>query len=299
MGGEGEVVFRFLAVGVIGLCLLGVAAAAPPSIYKGLAKHLIPSADDAGYAQVVSQSGRPLTSRPKPGLLSSWTASYSGGTNDNGIPNSGVGTVGVMVFRTEAAAKAQYEGICVGCDHQRFHGWQLQCMKLQRAGECGHPMPQCSGCSFTSSLTLLARCRNIVVAEANVGSRYGSKAILSAVGDHAVTGGMTACGASSASTPLPPTGSVYWSESQAEENVIRSVKIPACNVSSSTNCAGEPGLVVDTANCRGSDERDSTFTYSRFTCEITVAYYHGGDPLARGHIAVYPTGPTTLRWKII
>jgi hypothetical protein len=60
-------------------------------------------------------------------------------------------------------------------------------------------------------------------------------------------------------------------------------------------CRVLPAQGVVSAQCRGLDEKPGTFTYSRFTCDILVGY--GGR--FRGRIAVWPTGPTTLCWKLI
>ena len=99
----------------------------------------------------------------------------------------------------------------------------------------------------------------------------------------------------------------YWSESRAESIVLQKVKIPDCWFSDDNRCANPPGPFwanggprwkLQSADCTGADEYRSSFKFRRFTCKIVVADYYG-RPLANGVVAVYPTGPMTLRWKLL
>lgn len=73
--------------------------------------------------------------------------------------------------------------------------------------------------------------------------------------------------------------------------VFAKVKIPSCNVyPDNPNCGTRAPYRVVSAECRGLDEKQGTFTYSRFTCEIRAGY--SGN--IGGRIAVWPTGLTTL-----
>lgn len=96
-----------------------------------------------------------------------------------------------------------------------------------------------------------------------------------------------------------------WTASQAERLVLQKVRIPFCRVFPNENdCAnGRPipgshgtrgGYRVASASCVGTDEIGSSFRFPRFSCEVVTAQYP-----RQGHIAVYVTGPTTFRWKII
>ena len=76
--------------------------------------------------------------------------------------------------------------------------------------------------------------------------------------------------------------------------VVSKVRIPYCNVyPEQANCRLEPPFFVNSAECSGLDEKPGTFTYSRFSCNIRA----GTSGRIGGKIAVWPTGPTTLRGK--
>jgi hypothetical protein len=119
--------------------------------------------------------------------------------------------------------------------------------------------------------------------------RFGKTALGSALVVLAVA-------ASSSAATAPPQW--RWSESHAEAVVMAKVRIPYCNVyPSSSQCPEGPnaiGFQLQSADCTGAGEYRATFTYTRFTCKIVV--YNG---YAKGRIAVYPTGRSTLRWKIL
>ena len=79
--------------------------------------------------------------------------------------------------------------------------------------------------------------------------------------------------------------------------VVSKVKIPACNVDGRGLDVWDAGRVPgrQLPSCRGLDEKPGTFTYSRFTCDIRAGY----QGRIGGRIAVWPTGPTTLKWRIL
>jgi hypothetical protein len=283
MGALRKVGTAALAAGVLVLLVAAVAgAAAPPKLYKSTARSLLPSAAQAGYDTVSSQSPKPLTSHPKPGLLSSWSRVYE--RSGLVLP---VESLGAMVYRTEASAHAQYADACSGCEAMRFHGWP---MKRKSAPDTS---------TGENVITVIAQCRNVVLAattstRANLSATTPPlRAALDAIFSTAYARGMTPCG--SAATPIPPTGTYYWSESEAEGLVVKLVKIPYCNAfPSDSGCAGQAPVHLQSATCTGADEKGTTFTYSRFTCEVVI---YGG--YAHGRIAVYPTGPQSLRWKLL
>jgi hypothetical protein len=101
---------------------------------------------------------------------------------------------------------------------------------------------------------------------------------------------------------LPGVGSAapskkwYWSETQAEALVVKKVRVPYCRVfPDSPTCPGDRVLMyLESADCVGADELGSSFKFNRFRCQVVINYGY-----AKGRIAVYVTGPTTLRWKII
>ena len=57
---------------------------------------------------------------------------------------------------------------------------------------------------------------------------------------------MAACDRKGSSAPPPKTGSNFWTESQAEDNVISKVRIPYCNIDSA-----DPECTVKAAQGRG------------------------------------------------
>jgi hypothetical protein len=99
-------------------------------------------------------------------------------------------------------------------------------------------------------------------------------------------------GTASAATPKK----WYWSETQAEALVVKKVRVPYCRVfPDSPTCPGDRVLMyLESADCVGADELGSSFKFNRFRCQVVINYGY-----AKGRIAVYVTGPTTLRWKII
>jgi hypothetical protein len=99
----------------------------------------------------------------------------------------------------------------------------------------------------------------------------------------------------------------YWTQSRAETTVLQKVGIPECWVWPDNRCDNPPGpywanggarIKPRTADCSGTDEYQSSFKFNRFTCKIVVTDYYG-TPAARGTIALYPTGATTFRWKLL
>ena len=54
------------------------------------------------------------------------------------------------------------------------------------------------------------------------------------------------------------------------------------------------GYSLKTANCVGSDEKGSSFTFARFRCKVVTE----GD-IADGRIGVFVTGPAKFRWLIL
>jgi hypothetical protein len=99
----------------------------------------------------------------------------------------------------------------------------------------------------------------------------------------------------------------YWTQSHAETTVLQRVKIPTCWVWPDNRCDNPPGpfwangggrVKPATTDCSGADEYHSSFKFNRFTCKIMVADGNG-VPAARGTIALYVTGATTFRWKLL
>ena len=91
----------------------------------------------------------------------------------------------------------------------------------------------------------------------------------------------------------------YWSESRADAVVVANVRIPFCRVYPGDNecpvgSMKNVAIRLDSADCSGASEYRSSFTYNRFTCEV-VTYNNG----ANARIAVYVTGRSTFRWRVI
>jgi hypothetical protein len=253
--------------------LVGVTAAASPALYKGPAQRLMPSAVDAGFEEITSQAGGGSRA----------SASYRGSQ-----PGQGTGKVAVRVFKSEAAAKTSYAAACQGCQARSSGSWKYK-RRIEPA-----PDPR------TKTVTLVARCRNLRVdtTKTAVGTDESltkqSRLVIDDIFVKARSLGMSPC--SGTGQPPPATGTYYWSESYAEEVVVKKVRIPYCNVfPDDPQCRVQSPFPVVDAQCRGLDEKPGTFTYSRFTCDIRVGYYGR----ISGRIAVWPTGPTTLRWEII
>lgn len=250
-----------------------VVGAAPPSLYKSSAKRLIPTAAEAGFDQITSQSDSPKRA----------TASYER-LSQRGVATA---TVTIRVFLTDAAAKESYDASCPGCELRSFNGWRYKRLFEQTT------------VTTPGALKLVARCRNVRVdwvtapAGKESSTRTSKLMIDEAIFAKAVRLGMTTC----AGTPKPPptTGSYYWTENHAEAIVLQKVWIPNCVVNpDDPQCRGRNAWGLRSAECRGLDEKPGTFTYSRFTCEIVVFGVN-----LRGRIAVWPTGPTTLRWRLL
>jgi hypothetical protein len=78
--------------------------------------------------------------------------------------------------------------------------------------------------------------------------------------------------------------------------VMSKVKIPACNVDGAgSTCGTQAAYRVVRASCRGLDEKPGAFTYSQFERDIRAGYKRR----IGGRIVVWPTGPTTLEWRIL
>jgi hypothetical protein len=117
---------------------------------------------------------------------------------------------------------------------------------------------------------------------------------------------LTASVLASASSAAPPK-KWYWTEARAETLVQEKVGIPDCWFSGDSRCDNPPGPYwasggprwkPASADCTGADEAGTSFKFGRFACKIVIADYYG-KPLARGIVAVYPTGASTMRWKLI
>lgn len=278
MGEHQTALLRGLSTAIVAGLVLGTFApdsttAAPPSLYKGSAQRLMPTAAEAGYAEITSQAG----------TGSRASAIYqSPGTTPRSMK------IAIRAFKTEAAAKASFEAACAGCS-LRQGSTGPGAWKYKLRVEPG------------VNVMLVARCRNLRVdttmatTATNPHTIAGpSRRVIDGIFVTAMKIGMSPCGGTG--SPPPTTGSYYWTESYAEEIVVSKVRIPYCNAyPTDPQCRLGSSLRVVSAQCRGLDEKPGTFTFSRFTCDILVGY--GGR--IRGRIAVWPTGPTTLRWEII
>lgn len=273
---------RLLRLGSVGvftcaaipLVAIAAGAAAPPSLYQGPAQRLLPSAAELRM-EMTSLAGAAARA----------TASYTGTSPDR------TATISVQVFKTEAAARTSLDSArCEGCELGSFKTrWKYK-LGLQPAGD-----------GTSTTVTMIGQCRNLrtditaTLPFGRIALTAWPRQVTDSVFVKAERLGMTRCG-QTRTTPAP-TGRWFWTESYAEAMVIKKVRIPGCNVyPENPNCdriAGAP-FRLGRAECRGLDEKPGTFTYSRFTCEIVL--YNGQ---ARGRIAVWPTGPTTLRWRIL
>jgi hypothetical protein len=262
-----------LAVAIItSLGIAGSSAGAPRALYKGSAQRLMPTAAETGYTEIASQAGT--------GSRASATYQTPGTT-----PQSM--KVAIRVFKTEVAAKASFDAACPGCALRNSRIWKYK-LRLDL------------GADRNNTVSLVARCRNLRVDTAmatratNPHTIAGpSRRVIDGIFVKAMRLGMASC--EGKGTPPPTSGTHYWTESFAEDMVIRKVRIPHCNVyPDDPNCRLGGSFSVISAECRGLDEKPGTFTYSRFTCEIVLF-----NRTARGRIAVWPTGPTTFRWEII
>jgi hypothetical protein len=267
-----------------------VAMAAPaPSLYKGTAKRLVPTLAQEGYGHI-SAAGKPAPA--KPGLVSSWTVEYR--DDDVMLGEEGFD---IMVFRSEAAAGAVYAKSCTaGCDAMRFDGWHFK-RRFTPATNGTDPR----------TIAIAAQCRNVIVGVARVALDNRDhlttrvKLTIDGIYKHAASFGMTRCGSS---VPPPSIGTYYWGEAQAETAVVKSAKVPYCKVQpTDPDCAGGPPYALQSAACQGSNEKDTTFTYARFSCRVVAGYISRQSGLeivlGTGTLAVYPTGPSTYRWSII
>jgi hypothetical protein len=108
----------------------------------------------------------------------------------------------------------------------------------------------------------------------------------------------------SAAQPATPK-KWYWTEDKTEAAVIAKLKIPSCRVyfPDPANCGANrqplpgrhpPGFTIGQAQCTGSDELRETFTFARFRCRTQARYAR-----YQATFAIYPTGPTAFRWKIL
>jgi hypothetical protein len=264
---SGVIVFAF--------ALSGSSAAATPSLYKGSVQRLLPTATQAGYEQITSQSGSGSRA----------SATYQ----TPGAPPRYM-KIAVHAFRTETAAIASFNAACgSGCSLRKVAaGWKYK-LRVDLATD------------RNNTVAIVARCRNLRV-DTMMNTRATnpheiakpSLLVIDSIVIKARQAGMSPC--QGIGTPPPTTGTYYWSESYAEQRVISKVRIPYCNLyPNDSQCRLLPAQGVVDAQCRGLDEKPGTFTYSRFACEILVGY--GGK--FRGRIAVWPTGPTTLRWQLI
>lgn len=266
---------RLFVLSIIGgLALTGISGAAIPSLYKGSAQRLLPTAEETGYAQITSQAG---------------SGSRASATYETPGTRPGNFKLALRVFKTEPAAQASFNAACPGCQLRSTGSGSWKYKQRLELGADGN------------MLTLVARCRNLRVDTAQRvygtnphGLTGSSVRIIDGVFQKARGLGMSPC-AGVGSTP-PTTGTYYWSESYAEDMVVSKVRIPACNVDGAgSTCGTQSPYPVVSAACRGLDEKPGTFTYSRFTCDIRAGY----QGRIGGRIAVWPTGPTTLRWRIL
>ena len=262
---------------VAGFVLAGPTGATPSALYRGPAKRLIPTATEAGYDRVTSQA---VSSKRA-------TANYEGTHVSGSGTGIATGTVAVTVFRTEAAAIAKWSTACPGCELRSFNKWRYK-REFQMATDQPNRI-----------VRLVARCQNLMAETTRTAidskehlTRVSKLMIDEAIFAKAVSLGMTPCGGKS--TPLP-TGKFYWTETHAEDTLLRKLVIPHCTVyPSDPECRGKVGVGIRSAECRGLDEKPGTFTYSRFTCEVFLFGIN-----VRGRVAVWPTGPTTFRWQLI
>lgn len=256
------------------LVLTGTSGAAAPSLYNGSAQRLLPTAEETGYAQVTSQAG---------------SGSRASATYETQGTRPGNFKIALRVFKTEPAAISSFGAACSGCQLKSTASGSWKYKQRLDLGVDGN------------TITLVARCRNLRVdtTMTPVGTNPhvvagSSVRIIEGLFRKARGFGMSPC-AGVGSSP-PPTGTFFWSESYAEDMVVSKVRIPACNVDgASSTCGTQAPYRVVNAACRGLDEKPGTFTYSRFTCDIRAGY----QGRIGGRIAVWPTGPTTLRWQIL
>jgi hypothetical protein len=280
------IVLTFIAA----LAVAAVATASPaPSLYKGTAKRLVPTLAQEGYGHI-SAAGKAAPA--KPGLVSSWTVEYR--DDDVMLGQEGLD---VMVFRSEAAADAVYAKSCTAdCDAMRFDGWHFK-RRFTPATNGTDPR----------TIAIAAQCRNVIVGVARVALDNRDhlttrlKLTIDGIYKRAASFGMTRCGSSA---QPPSVGTYYWAEAQTETAVVKSAKVPYCKVEpNDPDCAGGPRYGLQTAECRGSNEKGATFTYARFSCRVVAGYISRQSGLevvlGTGTLAVYPTGPTTFRWSII
>lgn len=265
-----------VAVATVTAAVVAAAAfAAGPGLFNGSAKALIPHR--AG-ATITSQSV-PKFSHPKPGMRSSWSATYSDGVS-----------LLAAVFSSEAAAKNSYASNCGGCDTGTDPtGWHYK-----------HAYDAASGTN-PAVATVVGWCHNVVVAAsdahgAGIALTTAARDEANQVFARAIILGMSPCQTTSA---IPPKTKVYWSENQAEAVITARLHVPNCDVfPDQENCDRQAPWRVSSAKCTGADERNGSFTYSRFSCDIEVDDGNGA-PIAQGRIALYPTGTTTFVWKLL
>lgn len=264
-----------VAIAVLGvLAVAGDVTAANPSLYKGPAQQLMPTAEEARSAQITAQSG---------------SGARASATYETPGTRPGYLKVALRVFKTESSAKSSFDAACPGCP-----------LKSTGSGSWKYKQ-RLDVAASGNTLTLVARCRNLRVDTTQTvygtnphGLTSSSVRIIDGVFRKARAAGMSPC-AGVGSTP-PTTGTYFWSESYAEDMVVAKVRIPACNVEAAgSDCGTQAPYRVVSAECRGLDERPGTFTYSRFTCDIRAGY----QGRIGGRIAVWPTGQATLRWRIL
>lgn len=264
----------FCAVAVLAASIFTGPASAAGDPYTGSAKALALSPAEAGFASIVSVNSRPRAAGILPGLRSSWTTVYA---RPAASPNAGTAMINILVYKGEKAAAAQYKAMCLtpDCSHRIDpNGWRY---KRQTTRE---------------KATVVGLCRNLVVGMSIVG---GSILEAREALDLIFTAAFGNC------RPQGPAAgrSAYWTEDQAETFVLARVRVTDCQIfPESSNCRRFGSWPVSDADCRGADELGMTFRYRRFTCEILVRDGNG-RPLARGDIAVWPTGPTTARWSLL
>ena len=130
---------RLLATSIVGglaLVLVGVSGAAAPTLYKGSAQRLMPTAEEARYEQISAQSG---------------SGSRASATYETPGARPGNLKFALRVFKTEPAAQSSFNAACPGC-------------QLRSAGSGSWKYKQRLDLAADgNTLTLAARCRNLRV----------------------------------------------------------------------------------------------------------------------------------------
>jgi hypothetical protein len=141
---------------VAGLLVVWPASAAAPAVYTGPARGLVLTATTAGYDTVTSTSGKaPSTLTSHVGLRAALSTTYQA----TGTPRAGGRTLvlAVAIFKTEPQATTAYGTACPQCApyHAYPAGWRYKSLASAAAAD------------YTRTVTILARCRNVIVEATN------------------------------------------------------------------------------------------------------------------------------------